>query len=212
MKIILLGPPGSGKGTQAHLIKNFFNLKHMSTGELIRHEIEKSTEIGIFIKKEIKNGNLIKDDIISTLLEKHIKNNSNFLLDGFPRTLSQAIYLSKKNIDINFIIKLTLKTNIILKRLKYRIIHKTNSYNILYNIPKIKNKDNETGEKLTKRFDDSFKAIKNRLTDYNNNTEKIIHWYKNISNITEINSEMDTLTTFNNIKEHIKKNYHEKIF
>lgn len=207
MKIIILGAPGSGKGTQADLIKKEFNLNHISTGEIIRAEIIKKSTTGLLIKKKILNGELIKDVIIASLLENYIKNNTNFLLDGFPRTLRQAIFLSKKNIKIDYIINIITRTETIIKRLKYRLISKNNNYNILYNNPKIKNKDDKTGTKLIKRSDDKFITIETRLIDYNKNNTKIITWYNNKTStkIIDIKSEITISQIFNLIKNNIIK-------
>lgn len=199
MKIIIMGAPGSGKGTLSNIIKKKLKLDHISTGDLIRTELNKNE----IIKNLNKNGKLIPDNIILKLIEHKIKKD-NLLLDGIPRTLNQAKIIYEKNIKINYIINVIATENIIIKRLKYRITKKENNYNIIFNKPKIKNKDDKTGEKLIKRKDDNILIIKIRLKDYYLNNEEIINWYKKINTkIIEINSDNTQNTILKKIKENI---------
>lgn len=210
MKIILFGPPGSGKGTQAELISKTFNIKKISSGDLLRKEIQNKSDIGIKIQKIINMGILIPDEIILGIIKKNIKNTNNYLLDGFPRTLKQAIFMSKSKINIDYIINILIPDEIIINRIKYRLIHLNSgrSYNILYNPPKIENKDNITGENLVKRNDDNEKTIKLRLNDYKKYTYPILNWYKNIADtkLININGNEDIKTIFKNIKKNIIQN------
>lgn len=210
MKIILYGPPGSGKGTQADLISKIFNIKKISSGDLLRIEIKNKSDIGIKIQKIINMGILIPDEIILGLIKKNIKNINDYLLDGFPRTLKQAIFLSKSKINVNYIINIIISDEIILNRIKYRLIHENSgrSYNTLYNPPKITNKDDITGENLIKRNDDNEKTIKLRLNDYKKYTYPILNWYKNNSDIKliNINGNENIKTIFENIKKNIAQN------
>lgn len=205
MIILLFGPPGSGKGTQAELIKKECNINHISTGDIIREEVKKNTPLSKIIKTEIKNGKLINDKIIVDLIEKYIITNKKILLDGFPRTLEQAEFLSQKNFNIEYIINIKTEKQIIFKRIKYRILKNNKNYNILYNKPKIKNKDNITGEYLIKRPDDLFNIIDKRLKDYYNNLDKILNLYKNKIKIIEINGENNINKIFEEIKINIRK-------
>lgn len=196
MKIILLGAPGSGKGTQAELIKKKFNLYHISTGELLRKELNENQDI----KNIVKNGKLVNDELILTLVEKNIKNKNDILFDGFPRNINQVTYLYKKNIKIDFIIHIDIDEKILIKRLKYRITNENKNYNIISTQTKIKNKDDITGDDLKKRHDDTLEIIIKRLLDHNNNTKNIINWYKNINTkIININGN----DTISNILEKI---------
>lgn len=201
MKIILLGAPGSGKGTQADLIKKKLNLHHISTGDLIRKELDSNQEI----KKLLKKGNLLDDEIILNFIEKNIKEKNNILFDGFPRTLNQAISLTKKNIKIDYIIQIEIEEKNIIKRLKYRLTNKNKNYNIINIKLKIKDKDNLTGENFKKRNDDKIKIIKKRLLDHNTNTTEILNWYKNINTpLIKINGNNNVNDIFEKIINNIK--------
>ncbi|HIH2762825.1 MAG TPA: adenylate kinase family protein [Candidatus Azoamicus sp.] len=207
MKIILIGVPGSGKGTQAELIKNKLNLQHISTGELIRKELDLNQEF----KKIIKNGQLIKDEIILNIVEKNIKKINNILFDGFPRTLNQAVFLSKKKIEIDYVIQIEIEEKILIKRLKYRLTNKDKNYNIINKPTKIKNKDDITGEKLKKRQDDKLKTIIKRLLEHNNNTNEILNWYEKIkTKLIKINGNTSINEIFEKIISNIK-NYEKHI-
>lgn len=201
-----MGAPGSGKGTQAELIKKKLNLDHISTGELIRKEISLNKEI----KEMVKNGSLIKNEIILTILEKEIKDKNNILFDGVPRNLDQAIFLYKKNIKINYIIDIEINSNVLIKRLKYRLTHNNKNYNILQKTQKIKNKDNETGVKLKKRSDDKLLIIKKRLAEDEKNKAIILNWYKKINTkIIKINGNDTPQNIFDKIINDI--NYEKNI-
>lgn len=201
MKIILLGAPGSGKGTQAELIKKKLNLHHISTGELIRKELDSNQEI----KKIVKKGKLLDDEIILKFIEKNIKKINDILFDGFPRTLNQAISLTKKNIKIDYIIHIEIEEKNIMKRLKYRLTNKNKSYNIINIKQKIKNKDDLTGENLKKRNDDKIKTIKKRLSDHNKNTTEILNWYTDINtHLIKINGNNNANYIFEKIINNIK--------
>ncbi|CAB3976324.1 adenylate kinase family protein [Candidatus Azoamicus ciliaticola] len=205
MKIILLGAPGSGKGTQAELIKKKLNLHHISTGELIRKELDSNQEI----KKIVKKGKLLDDEIILKFIEKNIKKINDILFDGFPRTLNQAISLTKKNIKIDYIIQIEIDEKNIIKRLKYRLTNKNKNYNIINIKQKIKNKDDLTGENLKKRNDDKIKIIKKRLLDHNTNTTEILNWYTNINtHLIKINGNNNVDDIFEKIINNIK--FYEK--
>lgn len=206
MNIIITGAPGSGKGTQSELIGKKLIITKISTGDIIRNEIKKKSSIGEKIKYEQQNGFLIKDDIIFKLIKKNIKNKKNILFDGFPRTLSQAHFLSKNNINIDYIINIKIKKHIILKRLKYRLVDKKSKkiYNLMYNKPKIKHIDNHTGINLKTRIDDKYTVIKTRLIDYCENIKIITGYYKNHPTTQIIN--IDGNNTINNIFNKIIKN------
>lgn len=211
MKIIILGAPGAGKGTQADLINKLLAIEHISTGEIVRKELLKQNESINKINDYIKNGLLLPDDIILNLIGNYLKNKKNFLLDGFPRTLDQAIFLLKANVNINCIININTEENIIIKRLKYRLINTNKNYNILFKKPKIKNNDDKTGEKLKKRSDDVLLPIQKRLNMYIKNNTVILDFYKkNNIPILNINGNETIKTISYKINLFIKN--HEKNF
>lgn len=189
MKIIFLGPPGSGKGTQAKLIEQKFNIRFVSVGDIIRNEIKNSTLLGLKIKDIQNNGYLISDDIIIDMVKNIIIDEKNLILDGFPRTLNQAKFLLAMKINIDIIININVEDEIIIKRLKYRLINKKShkSYNLIYNKPKIKNKDDITGGFLTLRADDKYLTILKRLKIYKNTIDNIIFLLKEVGKIKQIN-------------------------
>jgi len=207
MKIILLGPPGSGKGTQAELLEKQLKIKKISPGDILRTEINNNTQIGIKIKKIQNNGMLINDTIIINLIKKYIQNETKIILDGFPRTLDQANFLLKNKIYINYLINIDIKNENIIKRLKYRLINNKSKkiYNIIYKKPKIKNKDDINGKTLTLRSDDKYQTIITRLLTYNTNTKKIIYHYKKQTKtkIININGNKNITHIFNSIKKNI---------
>jgi len=205
MKIILMGAPGSGKGTQAELIKKKLKLQHISTGELIRKEIQINQEI----KNIFNNGILIKDDIIINILEKNIRDKNDILLDGFPRNLEQAVFLYKKRIKINYVINININENILIKRLKYRLTTNNKNHNILQKKQKIKNKDDITGEMLKKRSDDKISIIKKRFLEDKKNKTIILNWYKKINVIIiEISGNDTTQNIFKKIITEINYEKH----
>lgn len=183
ISIVLLGPPGSGKGTQADLICKKFSMCHVSTGEALRQAILKNTLLGMKIKESIESGHLVPDDVMMDLVKEVIHNNNCskcFLLDGFPRTLSQAKLLKEMNIKVDFIIYLKVSDEIILDRLSGRRYHPGSGriYHVKYNPPKVVGLDDLSNEPLIIRTDDREQIIRHRLSVYHKITEEIIDYYQ----------------------------------
>ncbi|WP_343128110.1 nucleoside monophosphate kinase [Buchnera aphidicola (Takecallis taiwana)] len=215
MKIIIFGPPGSGKGTQSNLIMQKYNIPIISIGDILRNIMLKKNQLGMLIKKKIQTGMLIDDNIIIDLLMEKIQNNSmnSFILDGFPRTIKQTKIMNKKNIVINYIIELTLNKKILYERILGRRIHIPSGriYHVKYNPPNISEQDDITHEKLTTRIDDNIQTIHQRLCEYQNMHEimmKYFHTIKNnkITKYTQINTEKSIQNVFSKIKKFIKLN------
>lgn len=215
MKIILLGPPGSGKGTQSKLLINHYNIQIVSIGDILR-SYKENNKLGKKIKEKISIGKLISDQLIIKIVKETFKKNNiskNFLLDGFPRTIDQAIALKEMKIKINYIIELIISDDDIIKRLNGRLIHLPSgrTYHTIYNPPKIKNKDDITGENLIFRDDDQVKVIKNRLVEYYKFHKPITNFYKKeakLKNIKycQINADSDIANVNKKIKNFLKKN------
>ncbi len=206
MNILLLGAPGSGKSLQSIFIKNIFETKNISLGDLLREEINNKTALGNIIKDKINNGILIDDNIVFDIFKSVIDFKNNFLLDGFPRTVSQALFLYDIKFKIDYVIKMDISDIILLKRIKYRLICSNSkiSYNILYNIPKLKYKDDISGGNLLSRVDDKFFIFKNRLIDYNIKTSKLINFFINRGiKIINVNANDKPDKIFENIKNKI---------
>lgn len=183
MKIILLGAPGSGKGTQSQFITKEYGINKISTGDILRSYIKKNKNIGKKIKNIIEKGKLVPDELIISIIKKEIKKDNfqkNFLLEGFPRNINQAITLKKSGIIIDHVIELLSSNNIIINRLNGRMIHLASGriYHKKYCPPKIKNKDDITGEPLVKRSDDKIDIIKLRLKEYADLIKPIVLFYK----------------------------------
>ncbi len=184
MKIILLGPPGAGKGTQAEFLCKHFNIPRISTGDLLREQIAAKTDIGLNVSKMIAEGNLVPEEIVIALLNKRIQNSdckNGLLLDGFPRTVEQAKILEDLGIAIDYVIDISVPDEDIISRLSGRRFHPGSgrSYHVTFNPPKVQDKDDETGEPLICREDDKEETIRNRLAVYHQHTKPIIDWYKN---------------------------------
>ena len=182
-RIILIGPPAAGKGTQGEFISKTFNIPKISTGDLLRQEVAADSDIGQKVKKIMDAGELVSDDIIIDLLKTRISEpdaHNGFILDGFPRTKVQAESLGKLNIDVNYVVELDVPDPDIIKRISGRRVHPGSgrTYHIINNPPKVSGKDDETGEPLIQREDDKQEGILKRLKVYHQQTEPVVAWYK----------------------------------
>lgn len=184
MKIILLGAPGAGKGTQAQFLTKKFDIPQISTGDMLRAAIKAGTELGKLAKSFIDSGKLVTDEIIIGLVSERIKEadcKNGFLLDGFPRTVPQADALKAAGIHIDAVIEIDVADDIIVERMSGRRAHLASgrTYHIKYNPPKIEGKDDITGEDLVQRDDDKAEVVLDRLKVYHELTEPLIGYYKN---------------------------------
>lgn len=183
MRIVLLGAPGAGKGTQAQLISQTLHIPQVSTGDMLRKEIAQDTTIGQKVKNIMEAGQLVSDEIILMLIEKRIQEEDckrGFLLDGFPRNVLQAEILKKSGIEIDAVIEIAVPDEEIIERLSGRRIHAASGriYHIKFKPPRVAGYDDMTGEPLIQREDDTVNTIRNRLSVYHQQTKPLIEWYK----------------------------------
>jgi len=183
MRAILLGGPGSGKGTQARFITEKFCIPQISTGDMLRAAVSEGTPLGVEAKKIMDAGQLVSDQIMLGLIKERIvfddcKNG--FLLDGFPRTIAQADGLAEMGINIDHVIELTVDDEEIVRRLSGRRIHLSSgrTYHIEFNPPLRDNLDDETGEPLVQRKDDSEETVRKRLAVYHEQTKPLVGYYR----------------------------------
>lgn len=182
MRIILLGSPGAGKGTQAKFITEMFHIPQISTGDMLRSAIKEGSPLGQSAQKIMQAGGLVSDEIIINLVKERIKQadcQNGFLLDGFPRTLAQAQALRDAQIKIDHVIEIDVPDSEIIKRLSGRRVHPASgrTYHLLYQPPKIANKDDVTGEDLVQRDDDREETVKKRLEVYHQQTKPLIAYF-----------------------------------
>ena len=183
MKIILLGPPGAGKGTQAEVISKKLKIPHISTGDILREAIRNDTPLGKQAKKIMDLGKLVSDEIILGIIKERVSKEDckiGFLFDGFPRTIGQADGLKSLNINIDLVLEISLSDEIIISRMSGRRIHLSSgrSYHIEFNPPKVEGKDDLSGEDLIQREDDKPKTVLARLEVYKNQTNPLIDYYQ----------------------------------
>ena len=209
MKIILLGPPGAGKGTQAEIICKNFSIPHISTGDMLREAIANETATGKLAKEIMDAGNLVSDDVIVSLVKDRIKEEdckNGFLFDGFPRTIPQADALENQEIFVNVVLELTLKDELIINRMSGRRVHQPSgrSYHLEFNPPEKDGVDDVTGEPLTQRDDDKPETVKNRLEVYWEQTNPLIVYYRSKSVQTNLKYiEIDGSKTMEKVSSQI---------
>lgn len=186
MKIILLGPPGAGKGTQAETLCKAFTIPHISTGNMLREAVDEETELGLEAKALMDAGILVSDEVIVGLVEDRISKGdckNGFLFDGFPRTIPQAQALIDRDIPIDAVIEIHVPDQDIIERMSGRRMHPGSgrNYHVIYNPPKIDGKDDLTGEDLVQREDDEPETVKDRLKVYEDQTAPLIDFYSEMS-------------------------------
>jgi len=186
MRIILLGGPGAGKGTQATYLKNKFSIPQISTGDMLRAAVKAGTPLGLEAKKVMDSGGLVSDEIILGLVEERIKEadcENGFLFDGFPRTIPQADALKERGVPVDAVVEIDVDDAEIVKRMSGRRAHLASgrTYHVIYNPPKVEGKDDETGEDLVQRDDDKEETVLKRLAVYHEQTEPLIEYYSNWS-------------------------------
>ena len=191
MKIILLGPPGAGKGTQAEVICNNFRIPHISTGNMLREAVQAKTPLGLQAKELMDNGILVSDEVINGLVIDRISKEdcvNGFLFDGYPRTIPQAEALMEASVEIDFVIEIDVPDLEIINRMSGRRVHLPSgrNYHIQYNPSEIEGIDNITGEELIQREDDKPETVKDRLDVYRNQTLPLIDFYSSISSNTDL--------------------------
>ncbi|MDB4410000.1 adenylate kinase [Gammaproteobacteria bacterium] len=182
MRIILLGGPGAGKGTQANYIKEKYGIPQISTGDMLRAAVKAGTPMGVEAKKIMDAGGLVSDEIILGLIDERLKQddcNNGYLFDGFPRTLAQADSLKNNGIPVDAVVEIDVDDNEIIKRMSGRRVHLASgrTYHVTFNPPKEEGKDDETGEPLIQRDDDKEDTVKERLNVYHDQTEPLIAYY-----------------------------------
>ena len=182
MKIILLGPPGAGKGTQAEVLCQEFNIPHISTGNILREAINAGTELGKKAKSLMDEGILVSDEVIVGVVVDRIAQKdceSGFLFDGYPRTIPQAKALDINSVEINLVIEIEVSDDVIINRMSGRRVHLSSgrNYHIDFNPPKTADVDDLTGEVLMQREDDKPETVKDRLEVYRTQTLPLIDFY-----------------------------------
>ncbi|CAN5903104.1 adenylate kinase [soil metagenome] len=182
MRLILLGAPGAGKGTQANYIKEKFNIPQISTGDMLRAAVKAGTALGLEAKKVMDAGGLVSDDIIIGLVKDRLKQAdcaNGYLFDGFPRTTPQADAMKDAGVQIDYVLEIDVPDSAIVERMSGRRVHAGSgrTYHVKFNPPKVAGVDDETGEELIQRDDDKEDTVMKRLTVYHEQTEVLVGYY-----------------------------------
>lgn len=182
MRLILLGPPGAGKGTQANFIKEKFGIPQISTGDMLRAAVKAGTPLGVEAKKVMDAGGLVSDDIIIGLVKDRLKEadcQSGYMFDGFPRTIPQAEAMKAAGVPIDFVLEIDVPDEEIIGRMSGRRVHVASgrTYHVKFNPPKAEGVDDETGEPLIQRDDDKEETVKKRLDVYSAQTRPLVDYY-----------------------------------
>jgi len=182
MRLILLGPPGAGKGTQAGFITQHFNIPQISTGDMLRAAVKAGTPLGLQAKSVMDAGGLVSDDLIIGLVKDRLNQPdcvNGYLFDGFPRTIPQADALKSANIKLDFVVEIDVPQEDIIARMSGRRVHPASGrvYHVTFNPPKVPNQDDETGEPLVQRDDDKEETVRHRLSVYTEQTRPLVDYY-----------------------------------
>lgn len=182
MRLILLGPPGAGKGTQAAFITEHFGIPQISTGDMLRAAVKAGTPLGVAAKKIMDSGGLVSDDIIIGLVKDRLQQadcQSGYLFDGFPRTIPQADALKHANVGLDFVVEIAVPEEDIIERMSGRRVHPASgrSYHVRFNPPNVAEKDDLTGEPLVQRDDDKEQTVRHRLQVYRDQTRPLVDYY-----------------------------------
>ncbi len=193
MRVILLGAPGAGKGTQANLIKEKFGIPQISTGDMLRAAVKAGTPLGVAAKKIMDAGGLVSDEIIINLVKERIKDKdcaNGFLFDGFPRTIPQAQAMKDADIRIDYVVEIDVADSEIIQRMSGRRVHPASgrTYHIVFNPPKVSGKDDVTGEDLVQRPDDAEETVIKRLNVYHEQTMPLVDYYTAWSKSNDTNA------------------------
>ena len=211
MNIILLGAPGAGKGTQASFLNSHYEIPQISTGDMLRAAVSNQTELGIEAKNFMDEGKLVPDALIINLVKERISHEdckNGFMLDGFPRTINQAIAIEDAQIQSDYVVSISVPDEIIIERLSGRRVHPSSgrTYHIKFNPPKNDNKDDVTNEELIIRDDDKKETIMTRLKNYHEATKPLEDFYRNKPSLNFIDidgtHEIDSINLF--LKNKIK--------
>lgn len=186
MRIVLLGSPGAGKGTQAINLSRHFKIPLISISDMLRAEVKSGSELGVEIKGIMERGDLVSDEVIVNLVKQRITQEdykSGYLLDGFPRTITQADALVKAGVSIDYVIEIHVEEDEVVSRLSGRLIHPDSgrTYHIRYQPPQVAYLDDITGEPLVQRGDDREETVRNRLRVYHEKTEPLISYYQELA-------------------------------
>ena len=182
MRLILLGAPGAGKGTQAAFLTQKFGIPQISTGDMLRAAVKAGTPLGLEAKKFMDAGALVPDDVIIGLVKERIKQADSakgFLFDGFPRTIPQAEAMQDAGVELDYVVEIDVDDAEIIKRLSGRRVHAGSgrTYHVDFNPPKVAGKDDVTGEQLMQRADDTEETVRKRLEVYHNQTKQLVDYY-----------------------------------
>ena len=182
MRLILLGPPGAGKGTQAAFIKEHYGIPQISTGDMLRAAVKAGTPLGLAAKKVMDAGQLVSDDIIIGLVKERLKQSdcaSGYLFDGFPRTIGQAEALREAGVALDCVLEIDVPDSEIIARMSGRRVHLASgrTYHVKFNPPKVAGKDDATGEDLIQRDDDREETVRKRLEVYHAQTKPLVDYY-----------------------------------
>lgn len=211
MRVILLGPPGAGKGTQAQFICDAFSIPQISTGNMLRAAVAAGTELGQRVKGVLDAGALVSDEIIIGLVKERITQDdctNGFLFDGFPRTIPQAQALQAAGVQIDAVVEISVPDEEIIKRLSGRRMHPDSGrvYHVIFNPPKVDDVDDESGEPLIQRIDDNEATVKERLSVYHQQTRPLVEFYQNLSSAKSLRYvTVDGLKDVNDVQKEVLK-------
>ncbi len=198
MRVILLGPPGAGKGTQAKFITEQYSVPQISTGDMLRAAVKSGSELGSQVKGIMESGGLVSDDLIIALVKERINQSdceNGFLFDGFPRTIPQAQAISDAGIKIDVVVEISVDDEEIVSRLSGRRVHENSGrvYHIEHNPPKVSGYDDDTGEPLVQRLDDLEDTVRNRLSVYHEQTKPLVKFYTELEDLQDQSPKFSTV-------------------